>query len=44
MSRIFQKELTAVSKYAIISDRQTDRQTDRQDNAALFWCDYYYEY
>ena len=30
MRKVYEKELTAVSRFAIISDRQTDRQTDRQ--------------
>ena len=45
IKEFFKKGLTAVSKFAIISDRQTDtdRQTDR-DSTVLFLRDYNYEY
>lgn len=41
IKEFFKKGLTAVSKFAIISDRQT--QTDR-DSTVLFLRDYNYEY
>ena len=51
IKEFFKKGLTAVSKFAIISDRQTDRHrqtdTDRQtdrDSTVLFLRDYNYEY